>query len=159
MDFNAIELLILDVDGVLTNGQIVTTADGELEKVFYVQDGLAIKRWQAAGHKVALLTGRNSPAVAYRAKELGIEQVRQGVKNKIGVYQSWLTELGLSDNQVAYIGDDWPDLEVMQHVGLPIAVANAVPAVKRVAGYITRRQGGSGAVAETIELLLQKQTR
>ncbi len=159
MDFKAIQLLILDVDGVLTDGRIVTTVDGESEKVFYVQDGLAIKRWQAAGRAVALLTGRNSTAVAYRAAELGIDHVRQGVKDKIGVYQNWLSELGVSDKQVAYMGDDWPDLEVMQQVGLPIAVANAVPAVKRAAEYITRRQGGSGAVAETIEVLLQKQTQ
>ncbi len=159
MDFAAIQLLILDVDGVLTDGCIVTTADGELQKAFYVQDGFALKRWQAAGHEVALLTGRESEAVAHRAAELGITRVCQGVEDKSSVYRSWLAEIGVSDKQVAYVGDDWPDLDVMRRVGLPIAVANAVPAVKRVADYVTRRRGGYGAVAEIIELILRKQNQ
>jgi 3-deoxy-D-manno-octulosonate 8-phosphate phosphatase (KDO 8-P phosphatase) len=159
MNMDSIELLILDVDGVLTDGLIVTGPEGERIKRFYVQDGCAIKLWQRCGLEVALLSGRGGEVVERRAAELGIEWVRTGVSDKSEAYESILSEGTRSDSAVAYVGDDLPDLGPMARCGFPVAVANAVPAVKRASAYVTRRAGGRGAVAEVIELLLRKQKK
>jgi 3-deoxy-D-manno-octulosonate 8-phosphate phosphatase (KDO 8-P phosphatase) len=156
MDVAAVELLILDVDGVLTDGRIVTAPGGGATKAFCAQDGFAVRLWQRAGGKLAILSGRADEVVAKRARELGIERVRTGVADKTAGYRALLDETACPDNVVGYVGDDLPDLGPMTRCGFPVAVANATPAVKRVAHYVTRRAGGCGAVAEVVELLLRQ---
>ena len=158
MDLALTTLLILDVDGVLTDGRLTyMRAGADNPKTFFVQDGYAIKLWQRCGGGVAIISGRESRPVSRRAKELGIEHVHLGVHDKIRAYEEVLAAVGCSDEAVAYVGDDLPDLAPMRRCGFAVAVANAVGEVKRVADYITRRPGGAGAVAEVIELLLRKQ--
>ena len=159
MDSALINLLILDVDGVLTDGRVTAGGDGKWAKGFYVQDGCAIKLWQRCGGRVALLSGRSEEVVERRATELGIELVRTGVEDKSSVYSALVASVGCGDAAVAYVGDDLPDVGPMSRAGFPVAVANAHPAVKRVSMYVTRRRGGCGAVAEVVELLLRKQQR
>lgn len=158
MDWKAISLLIVDVDGVLTDGRL-TTPGGTESKAFHVQDGLAIKVWQRTGGKIAVLSGRESPDTIRRAAELGIGMVRLGQSDKLAAYEALLRSGECADSAVAYVGDDLPDLGPMSRCGLPIAVANAVGEVKRAAQYVTRRAGGEGAVGEIIELILRKQGR
>jgi len=159
MNFAAINLLILDVDGVLTDGRITLGPDGDAGKGFCVQDGCAIKLWQRLGGRVAVLSGRKSPEIKRRADELGIEQVYLGVGDKLEALGAIVGARGGDVATVGYIGDDLPDIPPMRSCAFAVAVANAVPAVKRVAAYVTRRPGGYGAVAETIELLLRQQNK
>ncbi|UCE60926.1 MAG: HAD hydrolase family protein [Phycisphaerales bacterium] len=159
MNFASIDVLILDVDGVLTDGTIVTTADGDGARRFNVQDGCALKLWQRCGGKVAIISGRGGEAVTRRADELGIDWVHTGISEKLPVYEAILAEAGCTDEAVAYLGDDLPDLPPLARAGFPVAVADAVPVVKRASSYVTRRRGGCGAVAEVIELLLRKKKR
>ena len=159
MDWSRIRLLILDVDGVLTDGRIIIDDDGVEQKQFYVRDGSGIKYWHRAGNVSAILSGRKSGAVVARARELGIAVVRQGAKDKLAAYESILAETGFSDGETAYIGDDLPDLPVLRRVGFPAAVADGVPEVRRAALYVTERPGGRGAVREVIEKLLRLQGR
>ncbi|MCK5225928.1 MAG: HAD hydrolase family protein [Planctomycetes bacterium] len=154
-DFKNIQLLVLDVDGVLTNGAIVINNDGSETKFFNSLDGHGIKMWQRAGLKVAVLSGRFSEPTKQRAEQLGIENCIQGCLDKIGGLKKLLEELGLSAEQVAYIGDDLPDLPPIKYVGFGAAVANAVDEVKQYADYVTKNNGGSGAVREVIELILK----
>jgi 3-deoxy-D-manno-octulosonate 8-phosphate phosphatase (KDO 8-P phosphatase) len=151
----SIKLLILDVDGVLTSGELPYDADGNEIKTFYVQDGGAIRLWQTCGGTAAILSGRQSPAVIARAKDLGINFVIQGVADKLPAYEGLCRQAGASDQETAFIGDDFLDLPPMRRCGYPIAPANAVPMVKRAARYVTRRPGGRGAVAEAVERLLR----
>ncbi len=150
-----IKLLILDVDGVLTDGGLPYSADGNEIKVFNVQDGGAIRAWQAGGGLTAIVSGRESPAVDRRAKDLGIAYVQQSVARKLPAYEALCRRLGVTDHEVCVVGDDLPDLEAMMRCGCPVAVANAVPAVKRIARHVTRRRGGDGAVAEVVRRLLR----
>jgi len=150
-----IKLLILDVDGVLTTGELPYDADGSHQKSFFVQDGGAIRLWQAQGGLVAILSGRNAPAVRTRAEDLDIATVVQGVPDKVPAYETICRELGAAESGTAVMGDDLPDLPLMRRCGFPIAVANAHRYVKRSARYVTRRSGGHGAVAEGIEQLLR----
>ena len=159
MNRASIRLLILDVDGVLTDGRLVTPAQGEAYKAYFVQDGFAIKLWQRLGGQVAILSGRNDGAVHRRAEELGIECLLTGVADKLGGYETILARTRCRDSDAAYLGDDIPDLGPLGRCGWPAAVANASPAVKRAAQYVTRRRGGEGAVAEVIELLLRRAGR
>jgi 3-deoxy-D-manno-octulosonate 8-phosphate phosphatase (KDO 8-P phosphatase) len=155
----AIELLIVDVDGVLTNGGIVYGSP-ELEiKRFHVRDGSGLKLWQRAGKRTALLTGRTSPLVARRAAELGIAWVEQGATEKLSVYRRLLDKAGASEELVCYVGDDLPDVPPLQACGLAVTVADACVEARAVAHYITRAGGGRGAVRETIELILRCQGR
>lgn len=153
----AIELLVLDVDGVLTDGRITLTADGSELKSFHVRDGSAIVAWRALGNRVAIISGRTSPAVALRAAELGIDPVRQGVSDKRAALNGILRAAGKSLEQTCAIGDDLPDLPILSVVGLPIAVADACPEVREAAAYVTIAGGGTGAVREAIEWLLRAQ--
>jgi len=155
IDLKAIELLVLDVDGVLTDGRIITHQDGSESKCFHVLDGHGIRMWQRAGLKVALLSGRASPATARRAQELGIQHVIQDCKFKLPALQQLLAELGLAAERTAYVGDDVMDLPVIRYVGFGAAVANAVEEVKEYADYVTTRRGGEGAVREVIEYILK----
>ena len=132
------------------------SADGDGPKLFHTQDGCAIKLWRRCGGETAILSGRRSEAVGHRAAELGVEQVHLGVSDKLAGYEAILASVAGADEVVGYIGDDLPDLRPMERCAFPVAVANAVPAVKRAAMYITRRRGGCGAVAEVVELLLRK---
>lgn len=152
--FRYVKLLILDVDGVLTDGRLWYSTDGEVLKVFHVQDGLGIKRLLQAGVEVAIISSRENQAVFRRAKELGISHVFQGERDKCIPYEELLSQLQLEEKEVAYVGDDLPDLPVMQRVGLAIAVANAVPAVHSSAHWSTTKRGGEGAVREVCDLIL-----
>ena len=151
----AIELLIVDVDGVLTDGRIILDGkDGEY-KAFHVRDGHGIKLIQRIGVKVAIITGRSSQVVQRRADELGIEIVVQGSKDKMKDYIKIMDDLKLSDDQVAYVGDDIVDLPVMRRVGLPIAVADAEEYVRQEALLVTDRAGGRGAVREVTDMIMK----
>ncbi len=156
-DNNAIKLLILDVDGVMTDGTIGFTPDGKEYKFFNTQDGLGIKRLQQHGIAVAIISGRSSDIVSYRAQELGIKHVFQGQQNKLAALQALQDQLNIEPRQIAHMGDDLPDLEIMKKVGLGIAVANAVDDVKAIADWHTTRSGGAGAVREACDLILKKQ--
>ncbi len=156
-----IRLLLMDVDGVLTDGHIYLQSlpDGTTAemKVFHSQDGAGLKLAGLAGLRTGLITGRDSAAVTRRAQEAGMDFVYQGQAEKLSAYDEILRRAGLKDEEVAYVGDDLPDLPVLARVGLGVAVVNAVPEVKNAAHYITTRAGGSGAVREVIELVLRAQ--
>ncbi len=154
---NTLSLLILDVDGVLTDGRFLFATEGEPLKSFCVRDGHALKLWRRAGGKVALLSGRSDTSLNRRAAELGIERVYTGVTDKLPVFENLLQACDFGEGDAVYIGDDLPDLPVMRRCGLAIAVADAAPDVKRVAHLVTRRRGGEGAVAEAVEWILRRQ--
>ena len=153
-----IKLLVLDVDGVLTDGRLWFGAEGEALKVFHVRDGAGIKALQAAGISVAIISGRASAAVARRAAELGIRHVRQGADDKAAALGELLRETGVAASLTACMGDDTPDLAVMALVALPIAVADAHPSVLAAAHHVTRLGGGRGAVREICDLLIEART-
>lgn len=152
-----IRLLLLDVDGVLTDGHIIYTDRGEEIKFFHVRDGQGIKLVQQAGIEVALITGRHSPVVRHRAADLGINRVFQAIRDKIAVLDELLMSLHLDPQQVAAVGDDLVDLPLFAQVGLSIAVADAAPEVRTAAQWVTSLPGGRGAVREVCQLLLQAQ--
>lgn len=149
-----IELLILDVDGVLTDGFLYLGNDGNEYKVFNTKDGHGIRMLHEEGFKTAILTARTSKVVAERAADLGIEFVMQGQRQKRVAYEALLQQTGFKPEQVAYVGDDVIDLPVMSQVALPIAVADAHPFVKQHARWVTQNVGGRGAVREVCELML-----
>ncbi len=149
-----IKLLLLDVDGVLTDGRIYLDRDGGELKSFHVRDGSALIRLRRAGVSLALVSGRRSGAVTRRAEELGIVDIRQGVEDKVGVFRELLARHSLRAEEAAYIGDDLADLPVMREVGLSAAPADGHPAVRAAADYVTSRRGGEGAVMELVELIL-----
>jgi len=159
MEPTEVKLLILDVDGVLTDGRLSSSGDDESARRFHVHDGCAIKLWKRSGGKIAILSGREGRNVMRRAAELGIDWVKLGVADKLAGYEAILASAGCVDTVVAYVGDDLPDLGPMSRCAWPVAVADAIPEVKRTAQYVTRRTGGCGAVAEVIELILRKQKR
>lgn len=150
-----IKCLILDVDGVLTDGGIWITEQGVELKRFHIQDGLGIKRLQSAGIIVAIISGRQSACVTARMSELQVKYVYQGCADKLATFKLLLKELRLQPTEVAYMGDDLPDLPVMEVVGLSIAVANACPEVKAIARWHTIKNGGEGAVREICDRLIK----
>lgn len=152
-----IRLAVFDVDGVMTDGRLSYTEDGREIKTFHVHDGLGLKRLLANEVEVAIITARMSPQVARRAAELGIAHVHQGRSDKLECFQHLLAALKLGPEQVAYTGDDLPDLPVMRRVGLAVAVANAHPWVRERAHWRTRLRGGEGAVREVCDLILAAQ--
>ena len=152
-----IQLIIVDVDGVLTDGTVVFTGTGESAKRFHVHDGLGLKLAMAAGKTVALMSSAGSAAVVRRAEQLGIERVYQNVPDKGAAYEAVRDELGLRDEAVCYIGDDLVDLPAMRRAGLPVAVANAAEEVKAAATFVTTRPGGRGAVREVVEHVLKSE--
>ncbi len=154
-----IELILCDVDGVLTDGGIVFDNQGIEIKKFHVRDGLGIRLWQRAGYKFGILTARTSHIVKMRAGELGVDVVRQGFEDKLPVATEIVNDLGLTNQQVCYIGDDLTDLPVMNHVGLAVAVDDAVEEVRSAAHYVTKVAGGFGAARESIEMLLKAKKR
>lgn len=158
-----IELLVLDVDGVLTAGGIVYGAVGgetNLEiKAFHVRDGSGLKLWHAAGKRSAIVTGRSSPVVAVRAAELGIASVSQGAADKLAGLTRLREETGIPTHAICYVGDDTPDVPAMLAVGLAVAVADACPEARAAAHYVTGAAGGAGAVREAVERILRCQGR
>jgi 3-deoxy-D-manno-octulosonate 8-phosphate phosphatase (KDO 8-P phosphatase) len=150
-----IKLLVLDVDGVLTDGTIVVNAEGGESKFFNSLDGHGIRLWRRAGLKVAFLSGRTSEPVTRYARQLDVDYIFQGCHYKMPVLEKLLDELGLSAGEVAFVGDDLPDLPAISYVGFGVAVADAIEEVKQHADYVTTRKGGSGAVREVIEYLLK----
>jgi 3-deoxy-D-manno-octulosonate 8-phosphate phosphatase (KDO 8-P phosphatase) len=158
-----IKLLLLDCDGVLTDGGLYYTFDGkhvlEGAKVFHIHDGLGLKLAREAGLKVGIISGRISPALIARARDLQIDRLHQGIDDKLSVYQQIKIDEGVTDEEIAYAGDDLPDLPVMRLVGLAIAVADAVEEVRERAHFVTNKAGGRGAAREIVELLLKAQDR
>jgi 3-deoxy-D-manno-octulosonate 8-phosphate phosphatase (KDO 8-P phosphatase) len=156
-----IRVLLMDVDGVLTDGHVwlLSRRDGTASEIkgFSAYDGAGLKIARVAGLRTGLITGRESSAVSQRARECEIEFVYQKRATKIGSLEEILRLTGAAESEVAYVGDDLPDLPVLQRVGLAIAVANAAPEVKRAADYVTSRSGGEGAVREVVELILKAQ--
>lgn len=152
-----IRLLILDVDGVLTDGSIILDNEGNEYKSFHVRDGHGIKMLLHAGIGVAIITGRFSKVVERRAQELGITEVYQKCMDKRAVYATLAEKYSLSDKEIAYIGDDIVDAPVMRMAGLPIAVSDADEELKKYALHVTRNRGGRGAVREVSDLILRSQ--
>jgi 3-deoxy-D-manno-octulosonate 8-phosphate phosphatase (KDO 8-P phosphatase) len=153
-----IRLLVLDVDGVLTDGRLYFSAAGESLKVFDVRDGSGLVQLRKAGIQLAIISGRDSEMVTTRMKELGITHVRQGSRDKDDDLRSLLNTLQLTTNQVACVGDDTPDLPMLKLAHLAIVVADAHTSVRDTAHYITQAKGGAGAVREVCDLILQAQT-
>lgn len=153
----AVRLLVLDVDGVLTDGGLYYDHAGQVSKRFDVQDGLGIRLAQQAGLEVAVITGLDAEAVRSRVRGLGITHYYAGIKEKLPVLEKICAELGIGFEQVAYVGDDWVDAGPMSRVGFPVAVANARPHILSLACLRTDRLGGRGAVREVIEYILAAQ--
>ena len=152
-----VELLVLDVDGVLTNGGIIYAGSDVEIKAFHVRDGSGLKCWRDAGKRTAIVTGRSSSALARRASELMIDFVVQGVADKLAALQSILTATGLHPEQAAAVGDDLPDWPVLRTVGLAVAGADGCAEVRHAAHYVTQAKGGEGAAREAIELVMRCQ--
>jgi 3-deoxy-D-manno-octulosonate 8-phosphate phosphatase (KDO 8-P phosphatase) len=152
-----IELLVTDVDGVMTDGKIVLDDHGVETKYFHVRDGLAFSLWHRAGKQAAILSGRNAPAVNFRAAGLNIAHVLQGHEQKEAPLRTLITQLGLSPRQVCYVGDDLPDLPALLVVGLAACPADAVPEVTKAAHLITQAHGGNGTIREIVEIILKFQ--
>ena len=153
--FQSIQLLLLDVDGVLTDGAIAYTEDQTETKVFNVKDGLGIKMLHQSGIKTGIVTGRASPALMRRCRELGIQMVYDNVRDKGAVFDRIIEKTGLPASAIAFMGDDLPDLPMFKKAGLSIAVADAHSVVREQADIITEKCGGQGAVREVCELLLK----
>lgn len=154
-----VRLLVLDVDGVLTDGQLYFSDQGEFLKAFNTLDGQGIKSLQKQGIQVAIISGRQSGALTNRARALGITLMAQGREDKMTALNELLATQSVQLNQIAYLGDDLPDLLVMRHIGLPVAVPDAHYEVHRVAHACTTRRGGHGAVRDVCDFLLLSQQR
>jgi len=154
-----VRMLILDVDGVLTDGRLYYGAGGEALKAFNVRDGHGIKLLREAGIEVAVLTARQSEIVASRARELGIERIVQGATNKVAGFDRLIGATGIGEQDCGYVGDDWPDLAVLARVGFAATVADAAPEVRAAAHWVSSAPGGHGAVREVAEFVLRAQGR
>ena len=152
-----IKLLILDVDGVMTDGRITMNEHGEETKVFDAKDGHGIKMLIHAGIDVAIISGRQSKAVEYRGKDLGIAEIHQGIHGKESLCGELIKKRGLEKDQVCCMGDDLPDIPMFHQVGLSVAVADAVTEVRDAARFVTKNKGGKGAVRELCEIILKAQ--
>lgn len=154
-----IKLLLMDCDGVLTDGRLWLTEDGNEQKSFNTHDGLGLSLLHRAGLKSGIITGRSSNAVTRRAGELGVEFVRQGDPNKVAAFEEVMRLAGVDENEVAFVGDDLTDIPIMRRAEFAVAVADAVEEARSVAHYVTRAKGGRGAVREVIEMILKSQGR
>ncbi len=150
-----IKLLLLDVDGVLTDGRLYYTSRGEEIKVFNVRDGLGIKLAQRAGIRVGVISGRNSEALINRLRELKVDEVHLGYNQKLPILEDVMKRLSLSLEEIAFLGDDYVDLPILRRVGFPMAVLDAPEEIKKHALYITKSRGGHGAVRDAIEFILK----
>jgi len=154
-NFAEIDLLVLDVDGVLTDGQITLSASGEEIKSFHAHDGAGMKYWRRAGKKLAIITGRSSPAVAHRAAEIGVDFLQMDAKEKLHAYEQALRRTACEAGRTSVVGDDLTDIPLLRRCGFPVAVADATEETKNAAAYVTQRPGGLGAVREVVELILK----
>jgi 3-deoxy-D-manno-octulosonate 8-phosphate phosphatase (KDO 8-P phosphatase) len=154
-----VRFLILDVDGVMTDGMIIIDDAGLESKHFDVRDGHGLKIIMRCGIGVALLTGRRSRVVEHRAADLGISEVYQGVWNKAEAFVGILERCKLAPEETAYVGDDVVDIPLLKRVGFSVAVADAVPEARKIADYVTKHPGGRGAVREVCEMILTAQGR
>ncbi|MFA5960407.1 MAG: 3-deoxy-manno-octulosonate-8-phosphatase KdsC [Tatlockia sp.] len=154
-----IKCLICDVDGVLTGGELYIDNQGNELKAFHVQDGMGLKLLMAAGIEIAVITTSQNAVIEHRMKQLGITHYYKGQVNKNEAFNHLKATLSLENECLAYIGDDLPDLALIQQVGLGVAVANAVPQVKEFATWHTTREGGRGAVREVCDLILNAQQK
>jgi 3-deoxy-D-manno-octulosonate 8-phosphate phosphatase (KDO 8-P phosphatase) len=154
-----VRLLLMDCDGVLTDGRITLLDNGDEEKSFHTRDGHGLVLLHRAGLQSGVISGRTSGAVERRARDLGMNYVRQGTWDKIKDFDELLTEAGLDDKEVAFIGDDVTDIPLMRRVELAVAVADATPETRAAAHYVTELPGGFGAVREVCELILKAQGR
>jgi 3-deoxy-D-manno-octulosonate 8-phosphate phosphatase (KDO 8-P phosphatase) len=154
-DATKVELLVLDVDGVLTDGSITLDHEGRELKRFNASDGLGMRAWTRVGLHLAIITGRTSGAVLHRAADLGVAHVIQGSKDKGAALDELVRVSRVDPSRMAFLGDDWPDVAPMRRVAYPMAVMNAHERVKARAAYVTERAGGHGAVREAIEHLLR----
>ena len=152
-----VRLLLMDCDGVLTDGRIVLLPGGEDVKFFNALDGQGVKMAERVGLKTGIITTRESQVLERRAREMEVTHLFQNAEDKLKPYEQIRTIEKLSDDQVAFIGDDLPDLPIMRRVGFPVAVAHATAEVKAVANYVTQAPGGCGAVREIVELILRAQ--
>lgn len=152
-----IKLIVLDVDGTLTDGKLYISNSGEEMKAFNVKDGLAITKAISLGKEVAIITGKTSNIVSLRAKELGIKEVHQGIKNKIAVLNEILKKYNITYENVAYMGDDLIDLEVMKKSKLSGTPKDSVTEILEIADFISTKNGGDGAVREFIEYILKEE--
>ena len=159
INLNDIKMLVVDVDGVLTNGGLVINSDGSEAKIFNVQDGHGIKLWQRAGLEVTFLSGRASEPTKRRAEQLKVDHCLTRCLDKLPIFKELLKETNLEAKNAAYIGDDLPDLPVIRYSGFGVAVANAVDEVRQHADFVTVRSGGDGAVREVIEYILKNSGR
>ncbi len=154
-----IKLILTDCDGVLTDGSLYYTANGEAAKVFHIHDGLAFKLARQAGIKTGIISGRKSAALELRANELNVDYFYHGNDAKLAAYEEIRAAENLRDGQIAYLGDDLHDLPLLHRVGLAIAVADAVAEVKAAAQFVTTRNGGRGAFREAVALILKAQNK
>lgn len=152
-----IKMVLLDVDGVLTSGEIIYSDSGEQIKIFNVRDGMGIRLLKEAGVKVGIITGRKSQALHHRCVNLGIDMIYDGVRSKDKLLDAIVDQTGIPKDAMAYVGDDLPDLSVMKQVGLAVAVNDAHEAVRRAAHMTTKAKGGKGAVREISEGILKAQ--
>ncbi len=150
-----IKLLLLDVDGVLTDGSLIYSHEGKESKAFNTQDGFGLRMLQDAGVVVGIITARSSEALERRSQDLGISHLYQGSSNKLDAYKEIVKKSNLKPFQIAYMGDDWLDLVLLKRAGLAVAPANAVPEVQEMVHYITEQSGGHGAVRELCDLILE----
>ena len=150
-----IRLLLLDVDGVLTDGSIILSQDGTESKAFNTQDGFGLRLLLEAGIDTGVITARTSAAVTKRTQDLGMRYVFQGASNKLTAYKEIVRQSGLKPFEIAYMGDDWLDLVLLTRVGFAAAPANGVDEVQRIAHYVCRKSGGQGAVREVCDFLLE----
>ncbi len=150
-----VQLLLLDVDGVLTDGGVTWNNQGIESKTFHIRDGLALRAWQRSGGRTGIITGRSSHVVQLRADELGITFVRQGVDDKVAAAEAVLREAGVTWDQTAFVGDDLPDLPVVMRAGLGVAVSDACSELRQAARLVTSLPGGRGAVREVVERMMK----
>lgn len=149
-----IKLLLLDVDGVLTDGSISYTDEGKEVKTFSVRDGFGMNLLRKAGVEVGIITARSSEALTRRMKDLQLKHVYQGIREKVAMYDRLREELNLQSSEVAYMGDDWLDLSLLTRVGFSATVVDGAPEVQKIVDYISKNPGGKGAVREVCELIL-----
>lgn len=155
--FKSIKCIVLDVDGVLTNGQVLVNEQGDFLRSFNVKDGYVIQKAIKSGLRIAVITGGRSEGVVKRLQALGIEDIHIGVVDKLPVLKMLIERYGVVNNEVAYIGDDIPDLSCMQFVGLALCPKDAVEEVRAVSHYISHKNGGDGSVRDIIEKILKLQ--
>lgn len=152
-----IKMLIMDVDGILTDGRIVIDSQGKEIKVFDVKDGFGLVCWKRCGLKTAIISARSAEAVTARAADLKIDKVYQDASPKIKAYEELLKEFSLRDEEVCFMGDDLPDIAVLERAGFAVTVPDGVAEVKKVCDHVTKNAGGRGAVREVVELILKAQ--